>query len=28
RVYGKLGVSARDKLPPLLGVLLVLGAAS
>jgi DNA-binding CsgD family transcriptional regulator len=28
RVYGKLGVSTRDKLPPLLGVLLVFGAAS
>jgi DNA-binding CsgD family transcriptional regulator len=28
RVYGKLGVSTRDKLPPLLGVLLVVGTAS
>jgi DNA-binding CsgD family transcriptional regulator len=25
RVYGKLGVSTRDKLPPLLGVLLLIG---
>jgi DNA-binding CsgD family transcriptional regulator len=25
RVYGKLGVSTRDKLPPLLGVLALLG---
>ncbi|MGZ5337948.1 MAG: helix-turn-helix domain-containing protein [Solirubrobacterales bacterium] len=24
RVYGKLGVSTRDKLPPLLGALLVI----
>jgi DNA-binding CsgD family transcriptional regulator len=24
RVYGKLGVSTRDKLPPLLGALIVL----
>lgn len=28
RVYGKLGVSTRDKLPPLLGVLLLASAAS
>ncbi len=25
RVYGKLGVSTRDKLPPLLGALVVVG---
>jgi DNA-binding CsgD family transcriptional regulator len=28
RVYGKLGVSTRDKLPPLLGVLLVFAELS
>ncbi len=26
RVYGKLGVSTRDKLPPLLGVAVVFGS--
>jgi DNA-binding CsgD family transcriptional regulator len=25
RVYGKLGVSTRDKLPPLLGLILIFG---
>ena len=28
RVYGKLGVSTRDKLPPLLGALVVLAELS
>jgi DNA-binding CsgD family transcriptional regulator len=26
RVYGKLGVSTRDKLPPLLGIAIVFGS--